>query len=366
MTSRELQSADLQQRYLIDHVLVEGQHCIVGGAKKCLKTMTLIDMMVSLSSGRPLLGHPPFAVTDPVRACLISGESGAHPIRDAAQRICRSREIDLASADVLWGFDLPHLANPRHLTELQRVIVSEGIRVLAIDPAYLCLLAGATGVSPADVFGMGLLLRDIGDIGTATGCTIILAHHARKRSEKERYRPLDLEDLAMSGFAEWARQWLLLGRRSEYEGDGQHELWMSIGGSAGHCGVYGLDVSEGVVSATGPTRHWHARVRPAKDAMAESADRRDLEKMAEQERRRQHKRDGLLAAVRDHPNGETMNRLRELTRPKPTSAEIVDLVSDLIAEGLIESWPLRKNNREERGYRPTTVRSATVGHGQPS
>ena len=48
----------------------------------------------------------------------------------------------------------------------------------------------------------------------------------------------------MSGIGEWARQWLLLQRRCPYQSDGNHELWMRCGGSAGHAGLYAVDIRD--------------------------------------------------------------------------------------------------------------------------
>lgn len=53
----------------------------------------------------------------------------------------------------------------------------------------------------------------ISEIARDTGCTPNIAHHTRKGDRANLFGVPDLEDLSGSGFAEWARQWILLNRR---------------------------------------------------------------------------------------------------------------------------------------------------------
>src|SRR5262249_34682913 len=137
-----------------------------------------------------------------------------------------------------------------------------------IDPLYLCLLAGnVEGRQASNLYDMGPLLLGIAQTCLDAGATPILVHHARKQNQAIRGRegePLDLEDLAYSGVAEFARQWLLVARREEFDPEvGEHELWLSVGGSAGHAGLYGLDVREGVLDDAFGGRQWQVIVQSA-------------------------------------------------------------------------------------------------------
>jgi hypothetical protein len=77
-----------------------------------------------------------------------------------------------------------------------------------------------------------------------SGVTLILVHHNRKAVSKSK-EPPQLEDMAMAGFSEFARQWWLIGRREKFRPGYPHELWLNAGGSAGHSGLYRVDIDEG-------------------------------------------------------------------------------------------------------------------------
>ena len=66
---------------------------------------------------------------------------------------------------------------------------------------------------------MGPLFQTISRIAPDAGTTPLLAHHSKKGIGRGlgRCEPLDLDDLAYAGVGEFARQWILLSRRKEYE-----------------------------------------------------------------------------------------------------------------------------------------------------
>jgi hypothetical protein len=104
-----------------------------------------------------------------------------------------------------------------------------------------------------------------------------LVHHC-KRSGIETRGHLPSRHLSWSGFQEYARAWLLLGRRERYApGSGLHRLWLSMGGSAGHSMLFALDVNEGT-SNGGALRTWDVRLRAASDAREEAAEERQRER----------------------------------------------------------------------------------------
>jgi hypothetical protein len=136
-----------------------------------------------------------------------------------------------------------------------------------IDPLYLSLLAGGDGgVRAENLYETGPLLLRIAQTCLHAGATPLLLHHTKRGAGRDG-QTLDLTDLAFSGVAEFARQWILLSRREPYEpGTGHHDLWLVVGGSVGHGGLYAVGVEEGQLAEDFSGRRWEVNVSTATEA----------------------------------------------------------------------------------------------------
>jgi hypothetical protein len=337
MNSAAFACADFTLKWLIKRLLVAGQPCILGGPKKALKTSLLIDLALSLGSGTSFLGQ--FTAYKKIRTVVISGESGPHTIQETARRVALAKGIDLAAADVLWDFRLPQLANAIELAELGRGIKESGAEVCIVDPLYLTLLAGQgqQGLQATNLFDMGPLLLRVADTCLKAGATPILAHHAKK-GRTNGYEPLDLDELAFSGVAEFARQWLLLSRREAYEpGTGIHRLWLSAGGSIGHGGLWALDVAEGHLDDDFHGRGWEVSVMTAGDSREAQKDVREDQKAERQKQKDKADDTALLLAIdRLDPQREGAGYTKARESARFDSGRMTRAVDRLSGEGLVE------------------------------
>ena len=268
LTAAELNQGEYALDYLVPGLLVAGQPAIIGGGFKAMKTTLAIDLALALATVGCFLGK--FRVSRRCRVALFSGESGLPVIQESARRIADAAGWNLSAVEGLFFSEaLPQLANARHIGAVERFVEANEIDVVILDPLYLSL---TTGGNEASLYAMGALLRPLADLCATTGTTPIVVHHLRKNRVDPHAVP-ELGDLAFSGIAEFARQWLLLGRREVYQpGTGQHRLWLSAGGSAGHSGCWALDVDEGVYNPDLP-RTWQISVTAADEARQDAATR---------------------------------------------------------------------------------------------
>jgi AAA domain len=359
LTSCELDDVP-DAEYLIDGMLVARQPGIIAGAKKTLKTSTLVDLAISLATGTRFLGL--FPVVRAVRVGIMSGESGEATIKEIARRVCKAKGCvlrDILGSTLQWSFRLPQISRPPDIEAIRRDIDNFKLDVLMIDPIYLSLNIGEQA---SNLFAVGEKLATISALANQTGCTPLLAHHNTKASARE-FNPPELDDIAWSGFSEWARQWLLLGRRESFdpESAGEHKLWLSAGGSAGHYGRWAVDIIEGRRSDP-DGRRWDVQVVVASKAVRAAAEekkyRRENAKQKEEHVANEKNRQKLLNALNSRPNGETKSELRDLAGLN--NRAFAPALEWFIQAKTIEECDVQKSRRSYPGYRLTRTKSDSL------
>jgi hypothetical protein len=277
LSSAEFSRKNYRREFLIEGVLVNQQFCILGGPKKSLKTSLQVEMAVALATATPFLGQ--FTVPTAKRVAIFSGETSPGDLQDLARRVCPAHGTSLEKVQgVEWIHNLPRLWDEADVKQLRAFLKAKRIEVVFIDSLYLCLLSGQLSASASNLYATGPVLRRAARACLAAGATPVFLHHTTKtvnrvRSQSRRsggrpggiaeIKPPDLDDLAFSGPAEAARQWLLLARSEPYvPGSGRHDLVMAVGGSAGHSSTWSLEVDEGVAGRRLSGRHWRVNVTP--------------------------------------------------------------------------------------------------------
>jgi hypothetical protein len=243
--------------YLIPFVAVKGQPGVISARSKSLKTTVALDALLSMATARPFLGH--WEVSSAVRCAMLTAESGAPTIDETLCRIADAKGIDPEEIhNAMISCRCPRLQSRAWLDTIRRTIEERELACLVIDPTYLA----AAGVKQNDLSAVAAMLEPVSRIIQDTGCTIWFVHHNRKVTES-RYGCPTLEEITGSGWGEWARFWLLLNRRREWDDEtGRHWLWLVTGGSAGFGARKWLDVHEGKPTDSGG-RVWEVDVEAA-------------------------------------------------------------------------------------------------------
>jgi hypothetical protein len=347
ITSKELFETKYELEYLIDGLLVARQPGGIFGGKKSLKTTIAIDLALSLSTGGRFLNH--FQVNRAVRVGVMSGESGAATIKETAirQAISKGRVLTDCTG-VVWAFDLPTLGDDKHLEALERFVADYELEVLIIDPTYLCM---PVGDAAGNLFVVGGLLKKLTALAQKLGITLLLCHHTRK-NKIDPFAAPELEDIAWAGFQEWVRQWLLVGRREQYDPEhgGDHKLWLNVGGSAGHSGLWGVDVSEGTRQDP-DGRRWDVIVRYASevrvDAVQQQQEQKSQARDAKVEATRKLNCDRVVKFLKKRPNGDTRTAISEHTGLK--GEKLAAAIEVLLDESIVEPCDVQKPNKN--GFR---------------
>lgn len=342
ITCRELDSGDYRLEYLVNGMLVAGQPCVFAGGKKCLKTSLLIALGLSLATGEDFLGR--FKVRRCARVLMMSGESGIATIQETARRIATAMGVTLADVGgLIFSPDLPIFGHHRHMDSLRSMLTENEIETLIVDPAYLTM---PTDGREGSLFAVGALLRSVVEVCQECGVTFVLAHHTRK-TLTDPFAPPELEDIAWAGFNEFARQWVLIGRRERYEpGSGEHRLWLNAGGSAGHSSCWALDVAEGAYDGQTP-RRWDVSLLRAEEARQDAEQRqegaKDQKRKATLAARLEFDRKAIVIAMRKMPEHTgTKTELKE--RSHLSTGRLSYALASLAEDGTILDCEVTKGN----------------------
>ncbi|MBA4187757.1 MAG: hypothetical protein C0467_07035 [Planctomycetaceae bacterium] len=352
VNSATFATGDFRPQWLVSRALVRNQPGVIAGPSKALKTNLSIDLGVSLASGTPFLGQ--FDIPKRTRVAVVSGESGEHTLQETAHRVCRAKGITLASlgGHLSWCFSLPTFSQLDVMADFAETLAGLNAEVVIIDPVYLAL----GNIDAKNLFEAGAAFRVVAEVLLKVGCTPLLIHHANRQLVVG--EPMELTHLAYSGLEQFARQFVLLNRREKYKGDGVHDLWATIGGSAGHGGLWSLHIEEGTVDESFAGREWNVSVETPSEVRDSAAERREAEKREAARKKLQADETAVLLAIDAEVNGGRLAATKSQIRARTGFGldKVKQIIAGLLTSGAIVEIDFEKSSgngakKNETGFK---------------
>ncbi len=170
----ELQEADHDHRWLVEHILPRRGVAMIGGAPKCAKSWAGLDLALSLSSGTPCFGH--FTVSEPAPALIYLAEDPAAVVKARLAGICRHRGLDLGTLPIdVITVPVLRLDVERDRTRLSETVRARKPRLLLLDP-----FVRLHRINENDAGEVSALLAYLRQLEREHDLAIVLVHHARK------------------------------------------------------------------------------------------------------------------------------------------------------------------------------------------
>lgn len=243
MTARELAQPVAPVQFYIQSVLAKDTFGPNAGAKKSLKTHTNLALGAAAASGRPLFNFDQFKVPKPVPVLYIVGEGGNKPFRRLLRRVCAAYGAELEELPLFAMFGTAPMDDTRFVDELKRGLDLAQPAIVVMESFY--------NFHPAikdtgNLYSRGQAIAEYHGLVRAelVDATSLLTDHFRSTGVTE----LDLDSISMSGQAENADSWIMLGHREPPSIEtGEFRLVANFGSRQGfgrfwnvdwHCGVF--------------------------------------------------------------------------------------------------------------------------------
>ena len=174
-------SADAQQpQWLVEGLWADQAVGILGGEPKCCKSFLALDMAVSVASGTPCLRRFPVRRTGPV--LLFPAEDSQRVVRQRIEGICAAAETSFEALP-LYVITAPRLLLdlPQDRQQLRETVAALRPALLVLDP-FIRLHRADENASKE----VAPLLGYLRELQREFGLAVLLVHHVRKRSAKDR------------------------------------------------------------------------------------------------------------------------------------------------------------------------------------
>jgi hypothetical protein len=170
----DLEEADQEHHWLVDSLLPRRGVAMIGGAPKCAKSWTGLDLALSVASASPCLGH--FAVTERAPALIYLAEDPPGVVKARLSGIAAYRGLELSALPInVITVPTLRLDLERDRTRLVETVRRHGPRLLLLDP-----FVRLHRINENDAGEVSALLAFFRQLEREYDLAIVIVHHARK------------------------------------------------------------------------------------------------------------------------------------------------------------------------------------------
>jgi hypothetical protein len=181
------------RKFLVEDIIVAGQHGVAGDVPKAGKGFDVVDLAVSVGSGTPFLGR--FACMQGT-VVLFAAEEDEHELARRLDAVATARAIDYRALPIYAGFRVPRLAHEEDVHVLATALDVHRPVLTMVDPMY----RAADGADSRSLYAMAEMLdrleRTTRDVGSAL---YVSTHYNRDTSKRGAAR------FTGAGPQEWGR-----------------------------------------------------------------------------------------------------------------------------------------------------------------
>ena len=149
---------------------------VIGGGSKSFKTWTLIDLAVSVATGKPWWGFP--TIKGPV--CFMNFEIQDAFFRERLRDVCLAKDCQLSNGQLsYWGLRGKATDLRTLMDDIIAILKKRSYSLIVFDPIY----KGLGGRDENKAGDIASLLNEIESLAVRTGAAVAFGHHFSKGNQ---------------------------------------------------------------------------------------------------------------------------------------------------------------------------------------
>jgi hypothetical protein len=189
--------------WLVEGVIQVGGNGMIAAEPKTGKSLASLDLLLSLATGKPWLGC---RIPRRIRTAYISREDSPVLTKVRVQALLRGKGLDAGEDPTgwLWINTREQLGDFDVDNDEQVVHMAEDLKERGVEFAIFDVLNRLHNRDENNNTEMGQVVKKLGQIGQAAGCSIGVIHHVSKEAGNGRFFTRIRGATSIHGWTEWS------------------------------------------------------------------------------------------------------------------------------------------------------------------